>query len=114
MPDFITDNHLFHNPVEFVMSKIGGTYKMPILWRIKDKNWRFSELKKSLPHASDRMLAKALKELVEDAFISKKIFAEVPVRVEYAIEPRGLKAVEIIDVLRKYGLELLEDFEINH
>lgn len=48
MPDFIDDNHVFHNPVEFVLTKIGGTYKMPILWRLKDKKWRYNELQKSL------------------------------------------------------------------
>jgi DNA-binding HxlR family transcriptional regulator len=112
MPDFIKDNHLFHNPVEFALSKIGGTYKMPILWRLKDKNWRFSELQRSLSHASDRMLSKALKELVADGFITKQIFAEVPPRVEYSITERGLKSILIIDALRQYGFDLMREFGI--
>jgi DNA-binding HxlR family transcriptional regulator len=112
MPDFIKDNHLFHNPVEFALNKIGGTYKMPILWRLKDKKWRFSELQKSLSHASDRMLSKALKELVEDGFVTKEVFAEVPPRVEYSITERGMKSILIIDVLRNYGLDLMKDFGI--
>jgi len=112
MPDFIKDNHLFHNPVEFALNKIGGTYKMPILWRLKDKKWRFNELQKSISHASDRMLSKALKELMEDGFITKEIFPEVPPRVEYTITERGLKSIEIIDALRNYGLNLMKDFGI--
>ncbi len=112
MPDFVKDNHLFHNPVEFAMNKIGGTYKMPILWRLKDKKWRFNELQKSLSHASDRMLSKALKELVEDGFVTKEVFAEVPPRVEYSITERGIKSIEIIDSLRNYGLDLMKDFGI--
>ncbi len=112
MPDFVKDNHLFHNPVEFAMNKIGGTYKMPILWRLKDKKWRFNELQKSLSHASDRMLSKALKELVEDGFVTKEVFAEVPPRVEYSITERGIKSIEIIDSLRNYGLDLMNDFGI--
>lgn len=112
MPDFVKDKRLFHNPVEFAMNKIGGTYKMPILWRLKDKKWRFSELQKSLSHASDRMLSKALKELVEDGFITKEVFPEVPPRVEYAITERGIKSIEIIDALRNYGLDLMKDFGI--
>jgi len=114
MPDFVKDNHLFHNPVEFAMSKIGGTYKMPILWRLKDKKWRFSELQKSLSHASDRMLSKALKELVEDGFVTKKIFPEVPPRVEYTITVRGKKAIPVIETLRQYGFDLLQEFEVEH
>ncbi|MCO6163672.1 helix-turn-helix domain-containing protein [Flavobacterium sp. NRK F7] len=112
MPDFIKDKRLFHNPVEFAMNKIGGTYKMPILWRLKDKKWRFNELQKSLSHASDRMLSKSLKELVEDGFITKEIFPEVPPRVEYAITERGIKSIAIIDALRNYGLDLMNDFGI--
>jgi DNA-binding HxlR family transcriptional regulator len=112
MPDFIKDKRLFHNPVEFAMNKIGGTYKMPILWRLKDKKWRFSELQKSLSHASDRMLSKALKELVEDGFVTKEVFPEVPPRVEYSITERGMKSIEIIDALRNYGLDLMKDFGI--
>jgi DNA-binding HxlR family transcriptional regulator len=112
MPDFVKDNHQFHNPVEFAISKIGGTYKMPILWRLKDKKWRFSELQKSISHASDRMLSKALKELIEDGFITKEIFPEVPPRVEYTITERGVKSITIIDALRNYGLDLMKDFGI--
>jgi len=110
MPDFVKDKRLFHNPVEFAMNKIGGTYKMPILWRLKDKKWRFNELQKSISHASDRMLSKALKELVEDGFVTKKVFPEVPPRVEYSITERGMKSIEIIDALRIYGLDLMKDF----
>ncbi|MCZ8229305.1 helix-turn-helix domain-containing protein [Flavobacterium sp.] len=113
MPDFVKDKRLFHTPVEFAMNKIGGTYKMPILWRLKDKKWRFNELQKSLSHASDRMLSKALKELVEDGFVTKEVFPEVPPRVEYSITERGIKSIEIIDALRNYGLDLMKDFGID-
>lgn len=113
MSDFVKDKRLFHNPVEFAMNKIGGTYKMPILWRLKDKKWRFNELQKSLSHASDRMLSKALKELVEDGFVTKEVFPEVPPRVEYSITERGIKSIEIIDALRNYGLDLMKDFGID-
>lgn len=112
MPDFIKDKRLFHNPVEFAMNKIGGTYKMPILWRLKDKKWRFSELQKSISHASDRMLSKALRELVEDGFVTKEVFPEVPPRAEYTITERGIQSIAIIDALRSYGLDLMKDFGI--
>lgn len=114
MPDFVSDKHLFHNPVEFVMSKIGGTYKMPILWRLKDRAWRYSELSKSINHISDRMLSKSLKELVDDGFIAKEIFPEVPPRTEYNITERGEKAIEIISILRNYGFELMKEFGLEN
>lgn len=109
MPDFISDNHLYYNPVEFVLDKIGGTYKMPVLWRLKDKNMRYNELKKSLSHISDRMLSKALKELEKDFFISKNIYAEVPVRTEYTITNKGKSCIPVIDSIRKLGTLWLEE-----
>jgi len=109
MPDFIIDNRLYYNPVEFVMDKIGGAYKMPILWRLKDKNCRYSELKKSLSHISDRMLSKSLKELEQYAFISKEIFAEVPVRTEYSITEKGQNCIPVIESLRNLGLEWMKN-----
>jgi DNA-binding HxlR family transcriptional regulator len=112
MPDFKADNHLFHNPVEFALSKIGGTYKMPILWRLKDKKWRYNELQKSIKHVSDRMLSKSLKELHEDGFISKVVFPEVPPKVEYTISERGRRAIIIIEMLRNYGFDLMKEFGI--
>lgn len=62
MSDFVSDKHLFHNPVEFVMTKIGETYKMSILWRVKNKTWCYTELINSIPHISDRMLSNNLKD----------------------------------------------------
>ncbi len=109
MPDFIKDNHLYYNPVELVLDKIGGTYKIPLLWRLQKKNWRYSELKKDLPHISDRMLAKALKELEYDGFINKEIFAEVPVRTEYSITELGQKCIPIIESIRELGLFFIEN-----
>ncbi|HRH35278.1 MAG TPA: helix-turn-helix domain-containing protein [Catalimonadaceae bacterium] len=112
MPDVIIDRHIFHNPVEFALSKIGGTYKMPILWRLKDKTWRYSELKKSLKHVSDRMLSKALKELEQDGFINRQVFAEVPPKVEYGLTERGKSSIQVIETLRNYGMTLMNEFEI--
>ena len=93
MPKFITNNKVYYTPVEYVLAKVGGTYKMPILWRLKDDAKRFSELKHSFERISDRMLSKSLNELVNDQFLMKKVFPEVPVRVEYHITKKGKQAI---------------------
>lgn len=112
MPDFIKDNHLYHNPVEFALKKIGGSYKMPVLWRLKNERKRYAELKKSLPHVSDRMLSLTLNELLNDGFVFKEVYAEVPPRVEYYLTARGEDSLHIIEVLRNYGLQLMAEFNI--
>ena len=48
MPDFLYKSKRYYNPVEFAMDRIGGTWKMPILWRLKDRVMRYSELKRDI------------------------------------------------------------------
>jgi len=114
MPDFLYNKKLYYNPVEFAMDRIGGTWKMPILWRLKDRVMRYGELKKDIPHITDKMLTSQLKELESEGFINREVYAEVPPKVEYSLTERGKRAVEIIDTIRNYGLELIKEFGIEY
>jgi DNA-binding HxlR family transcriptional regulator len=114
MPEFLYNNKLYYNPVEFAMDRIGGTWKMPILWRLKDKVMRYSELKKDIPHITHKMLTSQLRSLEEEGFINREVFPVIPPKVEYSITKRGLRAIDIIHVIRDYGIELMEEFEIDH
>lgn len=113
MPEFLYNNKLYYNPVEFAMDRIGGTWKMPILWRLKDKVMRYGELKKDIPHITHKMLTSQLRQLEEEGFIHREVFAVVPPKVEYTITNRGEKAITIIEQIRTYGLELMQDFGID-
>lgn len=112
MPDFIYNQKLYYNPVEFAMDRIGGTWKMPILWRLKDRVMRYGELKKDIPHITHKMLTTQLRELEDEGFILRKVYPVVPPKVEYSITERGRSAIPIIDTIRSYGLELMRDFGI--
>jgi DNA-binding HxlR family transcriptional regulator len=112
MPDFIYNNKVYYNPVEFAMDRIGGAWKMPILWRLRDKTLRYGQLKQDIPHITHKMLTTKLRELELDGFVSRRVFAEVPPRVEYSLTRRGKRSVEIIDVIRGYGSELMKEFKI--
>lgn len=114
MPEFLYNNKLYYNPVEFAMDRIGGTWKMPILWRLKDRVMRYGELKKDIPHITHKMLTSQLRELEDEGFISRKVFPVVPPKVEYSITKRGRKAIVIIDAIRNYGLDLMKDFGVEH
>jgi DNA-binding HxlR family transcriptional regulator len=109
MPDFLYRNKLYYNPVEFAMDRIGGTWKMPILWRLKDKVMRYGELKKDIPHVTHKMLTSQLRELESEGFIRREVFAVVPPKVEYSITTKGLKAIPVIETIRNYGLSLMEE-----
>ncbi|HRH50321.1 MAG TPA: helix-turn-helix domain-containing protein [Panacibacter sp.] len=112
MPDFIYNNKIYYNPVEFAMDRIGGTWKMPILWRLKDHVLRYGEIKKSIPHITHKMLTSQLRELEAEGFVSRVVFPVVPPKVEYTITARGTKAITIVEVIRNYGLELMKDFGV--
>jgi DNA-binding HxlR family transcriptional regulator len=114
MPDVIINKEVFYNPVDFVLKKLGGTWKIPVLWRLRKKTWRYTELQKDIQHISQKMLTHTLKELEADGFVSKKVFAEVPPRTEYSLTAKGTKAVEVITYLRNYGLQLMKDEGIDY
>lgn len=113
MPEFIYNKKVYYNPVEFAMDQIDGTWKMPILWRLRDKVLRFGELKKSMPKITDKMLTTQLRELETYEFITRKVYPVVPPKVEYTITEKGLKVIPVIDTIRKYGLELMQEARIN-
>ncbi|EAY31600.1 winged helix-turn-helix transcriptional regulator [Microscilla marina] len=116
MPDFVYDGKVYYNPVEFAMDRVGGTWKMPILWRLKGKLYRYSELKKSIPHISDKMLTSQLRELEKDGFIHRKVYAVVPPKTEYSITELGRTAIPIVETLRNFGIDLMESngIDISH
>lgn len=113
MPDFLYKNKLYYNPVEFAMDRIGGTWKMPILWRLKDSIKRYNELKKDIPHITHKMLTSQLRELEEEGFVERKVYAVVPPKVEYSLTKRGARSIEVINYIRNYGLTLMEEYGID-
>lgn len=108
MPDFLFKGKVYYNPVEFAMDRLGGTWKMPILWRLKDNIYRYGQLKKSITHISDKMLTSQLRELEADGFIHRRVYAVVPPKVEYSITPKGKSAIPIVDTIRNYGIQLMD------
>lgn len=89
MPKLILDQKQYNNPVELALDKIGGKWKMPILWRLSQKSpWRYGELFKSIDGITHKMLAQQLKELESDAFIARKQYQQIPPKVEYSLNQK--------------------------
>ena len=103
MPRFEFQGKYYNNPVELSLDIIGGKWKMPILWRLKERSWRYGELKKNIGRITHKMLAEQLKELEGDGLISRKVYPEVPPKVEYSITEKGQTVIPIIDSLREWG-----------
>jgi DNA-binding HxlR family transcriptional regulator len=69
----------------YTLDLIGGRWKMLILYKLEIGRKRFSELRNELPNITERMLTLQLKELEKAQLITRNVYAEVPVRVEYAL-----------------------------
>lgn len=108
MPDFIFNGKVYYNPVQLVMEQIGGTWKAPILWRLKSQTMRFGELRKDIPHISDKMLTSQLRELEQDGYINRKVFPVVPPKTEYSLTSKGKDILKLITIIRNYGIKMME------
>jgi len=91
-------------PVSATLSKIGGKWKPIILYLISHDVNRFGEMFKMIDGISKKMLTKQLRELEIDNLINRKVYAEVPPRVEYSITDKGRTIRPIIIAMRKWGL----------
>lgn len=90
-------------PVSRCMQVIGGKWKIIILYALRNGINRFGILQKELPDISKQMLTTQLRELEKDGIVSRKIFAEIPPRVEYTITPLGKTLFPIIDAMGEWG-----------
>lgn len=90
-------------PVTQTLNVIGGKWKPIILTRIHMGINRFGILQRSIPTISKQMLTAQLRELEEDKLILRKIFPEVPPRVEYTITKSGMEIFPILQEMAKWG-----------
>lgn len=90
-------------PVDYAFQRVGGKYKGRILWFLKDGVLRYGELKRTVEGISPKMLTQALKELEEDGLIKRKVYLEVPPKVQYSLTSSGLALIPSIDLLRIWG-----------
>ena len=91
--------------VDYGFKRIGGKHKGRILWYIHRNNGvkRYGELKRLLQNITPKMLTQTLRELEDDNLITRKIYHEVPPKVEYSLTEIGAELIPFIDHLRQWG-----------
>jgi DNA-binding HxlR family transcriptional regulator len=87
---------------------VGGKWKGKILFILFTGTKRFGELRKLLPDTTQRMLTMQLRELEEDGVIERKVYAEVPPKVEYSISKSGETLKPIVDAMWHWGRGFLD------
>ena len=90
-------------PVTYCMSKIGGKWKPIILFLISKGANRFGIMQRGIEGISKQMLTKQLRELEEDGILERKIYAEIPPRVEYFITDLGDSLLPVIGSMKVWG-----------
>ena len=96
-------NELPACPVETTLTLIGDKWKVLILRDLMPGTKRFGELKKSIGNVSQKVLTAQLRAMEESGLVNRKVYAEVPPRVEYSLTELGKSLKPILDSLWAWG-----------
>jgi DNA-binding HxlR family transcriptional regulator len=91
--------------IEVIVDVIGGKWKMLILWNLKDGIKRFNELRRLIPGSTQKMLTAQLRELERDGIVSRKVYPQVPPKVEYSLTKYGQTLKPYIELSCSLGNE---------
>ena len=95
-------------PVETTLMIIGDKWKVLILRDLMNGTMRFGELKKSIGHVSQKVLTAQLRDMEEKGLVTRKVYAEVPPRVEYTLTETGCSLKPILDAMYSWGEQYKE------
>ncbi len=90
-------------PITRTMELIGGKWTLPIIYVLINETKRFKELERSIDGINTRMLVKELKQLENSGIIVRKVFAEVPPRVEYSLTSKGRELKNVLHEMKSWG-----------
>ncbi len=97
-------------PIDATLAVIGGKWKPLIIYELNDETLRFSQLLDRLqPRITQRMLTKQLRQLEADGLITRKVYTQVPPKVEYSLTKLGKSLLPILDQLCAWGSEHMGD-----
>ena len=92
-------------PIETTLMLIGDKWKVLILRDLMNGTKRFGELKKSIGTVSQKVLTAQLRDMEEKRLVERKVYAEVPPRVEYTLTEMGYSLKPILDAMWAWGEE---------
>ena len=90
-------------PVEYTASLIANKWKIIILRELLTGTKRYNELTRSVVGISAKVLTENLRELEKDGIINRKVYPEVPPKVEYSLTEKGNDLKEVIETMKRFG-----------
>ena len=88
-----------------------GKWSIVILFQLSTGTKRFNELERNIPEVTRTMLTRQLRQLEDDKLIIRKVYAEVPPRVEYSLSEMGEKFRKVLDQIELFGFEYIEELK---
>ena len=98
-------------PVETTLTLISDKWKVLILRDLLPGTKRFGELKKSIGHVSQKVLTAQLRQMEQSGLVNRKVYAEVPPKVEYSLTDMGYSLKPILDAMWTWGEEYQKEME---
>ena len=90
--------------VDFAFQRIGGKYRGRILWYLHlHQVLRYGELKRLLKGITTKMLTQTLRELEQDEMVNRKVYLEVPLKVEYSLTANAKELIPLINELKEWA-----------
>ena len=112
MPKVIKETVFTDCPIRNVLARISGKWSLLVLYTL-DRNglspMRFNQLRRAIPDISQKVLTTTLRTLETDGLICRKVFAEVPPRVEYSLTERALTLIPLVDSLINWAADNMAD-----
>lgn len=98
-------------PVRNILARLCDKWALLVIYILDmsgKENMRFMEIKQHMPDISQRMLTMTLRTLEEDGYVSRTVFAEIPLRVEYALTERGKSLKPMLDPLLQWAYDNMD------
>ena len=113
MNDVKAKNELPACPVETTLTLIGDKWKVLILRDLMPGTKRFGELRNSIGTVTQKVLTANLREMEAQGLLSRKVYAEVPPRVEYSLTEIGRKFAPVLASIEAWGYDYIDFLHAN-
>lgn len=96
-------NEQYTSSLQLAVAILGGKWKLRILWCLQGGPLRFTDLMRRIPEICQKSLTQQLRELEGHKIIKRKVYAEIPPRVEYSLTEHGLRLRGILDAMNGWA-----------
>lgn len=95
--------------IDVTLALVGGKWKASILWHLAQETMRFSDLQRQFSDTTRKMLTQQLRELEVDGLVHRKVYAQVPPKVEYSLTEKGKTIFPILALMCEWGRTYLQE-----